>query len=182
MQHYKVVNTTRKPGVKSGPHRLGFFISLEDKRPFGPGKSHVITAVTPGILGLQGKGYISIEAVKDIDVVIKKQIEDNERAQKEAEETRTAALIKEKTGELDKVKDELEEVKKSPSFSSTLATGLNKSELKEKARQSMGNVSAAKVDGIGQDPLADVEEAINPNGDPNFVVQAPSKRGNGKRR
>jgi uncharacterized protein YlxW (UPF0749 family) len=176
MAHYKVVNTTRKPGVKKGPHRLGFFVALGDKRPFGPGKSHVVTEITPGILNLQQKGYISIEPVKDIDVVIKKQIEENDKAQKEEEKKRTAALIHEKKDELDKVKSELEEVKKPKAFAEDLSTGLDKEGMKERAKKSHGRVTAAKVDGEGVDPLGDLEESVNPDGDPNFVVTAKSKR------
>ena len=171
MPHYKVVNTTKKPGVKKGKHRLGFYIALGDNRPFAAGRSHVITEITPGILDLQQKGYISIEPVKNIDDVIHKQIRENEAIQTKAEEDRVKAILKEKESDLEITKEELNRPVVKKDFSN-LDTGLDKKGMKEKARQSKGRVSAAKVDGPGVDPLSGLEESTNPDGEPNFVVKA----------
>ena len=177
MPHYKVVNTSRKPGVKKGTHKLGFYIALGDKRPFAPGRSHVVTEITPGILDLQQKGFISIEAVKDIEDVIKKQIRVNERVQQDAEKERIQALVSEKKAALEHAKEELSRPV-SKDFSN-LDTGLNKKEMKQKAKNSRGKVSVAKVDGVSTDPLDGLEESLNPDGEPNFVVKA--KRSSKKR-
>jgi hypothetical protein len=173
MSHYKIVNTSKKPGVKKGQHKLGFYVALGDKRPFGPGKSHVVTEITPGILTLQQKGYVSIEALRDIEDTIKKQIRVNEKVQQEAEKERVKALVVEKETALNSVKEELN--RPIPKDFSNLDTGLNKQEMKDKAKISRGNVSVAKVDGVSTDPLDGLEESLNPDGEPNFVVKAKKR-------
>ena len=171
MTHYKVVNTSKKPGVKKGHHVHGFYVALGDNVPFWAGESHIVTEITPAMLTMQRKGFISIEPVKDIDDIIKKQIRENEVIRTKAEEKRVKDILKEKESDLEVVKEELNRPVEKKDYSN-LSTGLNKKDMKEKARTSKGKVSAAKVDGPGVDPLGELEESMNPDGEPNFVVKA----------
>jgi hypothetical protein len=48
--------------------------------------------------------------------------------------------------------------------------------MKQKAKESRGKVSVAKIDGVSTDPLEGLEESMNPDGEPNFVVKAKRNR------
>lgn len=172
--HYEVVNITRKPGVKKGHHRLGFFVDLGDKRPIGPGKSHTIEKVTPGMLRLQQKQYITIEEVKDINVRIKKQIEENTKVLATAAQETAKEIVKEKEEALEKAKAEAEEARNLKPETPVIASGLDKEDMRQKARR--GKVNTAKVSGDNTDPMGDLEAPVYADGEPNFLVSAGNKK------
>lgn len=181
--HYKITNTTKHPGVKKGPHKNGFFVSVIKGKPMGPGRHVIVEKVTPGMLAMQRKGYVSISEVEDIKVEVKKEVEHVEKqnevkreeqekalkaeAAKKAKETKEAA--KKEQEEADKLKEE-----------SVVESSFDKDAMKAAAKASLNEENKALVSGDGMehgdDPLSDVEEAISPDGEPNFVVKAGKSR------
>lgn len=174
MPHYRVVNISKKPGVKKGQHMQGVHVALGDNRPIAPGGENIVTQINPGILRMQQKGLISIEPVKDIHQIIEDQMKVNEKIAKEAEEKRVKELVNEKKLALEDAKESLS--RPVGEEFTNLSTGLDKDNMKEKAKRSRGKVTAAKVNGPNNDPLDGLEEAMNPDGEPNFVVKAKRKR------
>ena len=125
---------------------------------------------------LQQNGDISITPMKNLEDVINKQIKENEKVKLEAEKERVAEIISEKKKALEHAKEGLNSPVLEPKKDLNLDSGLDKKTMKEKAKKSAGKVTAAKVDGPSMDPLSDVEDALNPDGEPNFVVKAKRSR------
>jgi hypothetical protein len=180
---YKVTNTTKQPGVKSGPHKNGFFVAVIKGRPMGPGRHVIVEKVTPGMLAMQRKGYVSISEVSDVKVEIKKEVDhvekQNEAKRAEQEKALKANAAKKAKATKDAAQKEQEEAE-SLKKDSVIDSSFDKEAIKEAAKKSLNEENNAIVsgDGIeaGKDPLADVEEAISPDGEPNFVVTAGKKK------
>lgn len=182
MTHYKVTNTTKHPGVRRGPHKNGFFVTVVRGKLMGPGRHIFVEKVTPGILAMQRKGYISISEVADINLEVKKEVEHVEKAneaRRQEQESGLKATANKKAAatKAQNVADraEAEALKKD----SVVESSLDKAAMREMVKESSAKNNAS-VSGNGlensMDPLADVEEAISPDGEPNFVVKAGKKR------
>lgn len=171
---FRVTNITKKPGVKKGPNRMGFFVDVKPKgvvRPMWVGEHVDVDEVTPGMMAMQEKGYISIEEIKDLNVQIKKQIEKVSKKQKDELVVATDKIIADKKKDLDDAKQIAENAKKPLEETTTPTTGLDKQAMKDEVKSSRSK-NTAKVDGEDSDPLSGTEESVNPDGEPNFVVKA----------
>lgn len=178
MDKYRITNITKKPGFNKGPFKKGFFVDVKPQgavRPMWVGHHVDVDEITPGMLAMQEKGYISIEPVKDLNVQIRNQVAKNNQKQKDELERTTQSLISSKEVALAVAKAEAKEVHKPLSETSSPSSGLHKEEMKKVAKESLG-VNHAKVSGEPEDPLGGLEEAINPDGEPNFVVKSGGKR------
>lgn len=187
--HYKITNTTRQPGVRKGPHKNGFFVSVIRGKPMGPGRHVIVEKVTPGMLAMQRKGFVSISQVDDINLEVKKEfdfVEKQNEARREAQKTllsaataQKALAVKEQVAAEQRLADSLK-------TESVVESSFDKTEMKEMLKESNGNVMKAIISGegaeFGEDPLSDVEDAISPDGEPNFVVTAGKKKNKNKNR
>jgi len=184
--HYKVTNTTKHPGVKKGPHKMGFFVTVVKGKLMGPGRHIFVEKVTPGILAMQRKGYISISEVQDISLEVKKEVEHVEK-QNEARRAEQEAGLKasaNKKAAATKAKNAADRAEaESLKADSIVESSLDKSAMKERVKESAAKNNAS-ISGNGlensTDPLSDVEKAISPDGEPNFVVKAGKNRSGGK--
>lgn len=184
MSHYKLVNTTKHAGVKMGKHKNGFFVSVATGSTMGPGQHTVVENITPGILGMQQKGYIKIETIDDIKIEIEKEIEKMEK-----ENTRKRRLLETKLKKLtadgskkkeNEIKEEIKEIEGN-NEESIITHSLDKDALKANFKANNNDTEAIVTSGeTGEDPMSDVEEANFTDGEPNFVVQA-GKKGKGRK-
>lgn len=188
MAHYKVTNTTKHPGVNKGPHKNGFFVSVVKGKPMGPGRHILVEKITPGILAMQRKGYISISEVGDINLEVKKEVEHVEKQneakrQEQEKELKASSSAKAKATKAQAAKEQAEAdaLKKDSVVESSLDKAAMKEKVKESAAKNTATVSGNGVENM-QDPLGDVEEAISPDGEPNFVVKAGKNRKSNKRK
>ena len=170
--HYKVTNTTRQMGAVKGRHKNGFFVSIVRGKPMGPERFMIVEKVTPGILGLQRKGYVSIESVEDIQVEVQKQVNEVEIENKKAMAVREVEAKKAAAKEAMDVKKKVEVKPIAPQPVSSL----DKEAMKEAIRAEDERAPKALVSGgEGEDPLSDLEMSVDPDGNPNFVVTAGKK-------
>jgi len=182
MTHYKITNTTKHPGVTKGQHRNGFFVTVVKAKLMGPGRHILVEKITPGMLAMQRKGYVSITEVGDINLEVKKEVEHIEK-QNEARRVEQEAGLKNKANvkaqatKTQNAKDraEAESLKKDSVVESSLDKAAMKEQVKESAARNNASVSGNGLEN-STDPLADVEEAISPDGEPNFVVKAGKNR------
>lgn len=175
--HYKVTNTTKQPGIKKGPHKNGFFVSVIRGKPMGPGRHVIVENITPGMLAMQRKGYVSISEVKDITLEVKKEVEHIEKQNQAIRDQQEKALVAEAAEKAGLTKAEAERAKaeaESLKTESVVASSFDKTAMKEMVKDNTLNKAIVSGDGIenGQDPLGDIEDAISPDGEPNFVVRA----------
>lgn len=176
---YRITNITKKPGHRKGKFKRGFFVDVKpnDKvKPMGVGQHVDVDEVTPGILAMQSKEYISVEPIKDLDVQIANKIEANEAKTLANLKSANAQLIAEKQDALELAKEAAEELEALKKAGPVPVSGLDKDAMK--AAASPSNTLKATVSGgetEGDDPLADVEDSVNPDGEPNFVVKTKVK-------
>ena len=186
---YRITNITRKPGHKKGSFKQGFFVDVKPGgvvRPMRQGEHVDVDEITPGILAMQKKEYISIEPIKDLDIQIKKQIASNEAKTRANLEAATNKEIKDKEVDLDAAKLAAAEARKPVKQTATPVSGLDKDSMREGAR--LATETKATISGgeeseeeSSMDPLGDIEQAVNPDGEPNFVVKAGKRNRNSRR-
>lgn len=178
---FRITNITKKPGHTKGKFKKGFFVDVRPAgkpRPMWVGESVIVGEITPGLLAMQSKEYISIESVKDLDVQIKKQIEKNEAKSKATIDAATKTIIDDKEADLKEALSAAEEAKKPVKETAIPSTGLNKDAMKEDAK--LKTAPKAVISGgeeEGNDPIGDVDDSINPDGQPNFVVKPAKRKG-----
>jgi len=183
MAHYKVTNTTKHPGVKKGSHKNGFFVTVLTGKLMGPGRHILVEKITPGMLAMQRKGYVSITEVDDINLEVKKEVAHVEKQnearrieQEKAVKNVASAKAKESKEQAAQEIAEAEALKKD----SVVESSLDKQAMKDTVRNGVAK-NTATVSGNGlesnEDPLGDTEEAVSTDGlEPNFVVKAGKNR------
>lgn len=182
---YRITNITKKPGQTKGKFRKGFFVDVKPNgkvRPMWVGEHVVVDEVTPGILAMQKKEYISVEPVEDLNVQIKEQIAKNEAQSRSTIATATKKIIADKKEELDQAKVEAAEASKPVIETTTPSTGLDKEAMKQDAKLKSEKKAPIITGGESDtDPLGDLDSSVNPDGEPNFVVKASTKRKSSRR-
>ncbi len=182
---YRITNITKKPGHNKGKFRRGFFVDVKPNgkvRPMWVGDFVDIEKMSPGILAMQKKEYISVEELKDLDVQIKKQIKRNELKSKETIAKATAADVKEKKDDLAEARKLADEANKPIVEVSKPSTGLDKDQMRADAKLKTDLKVKVTGDTDDNDPLGDLEDSVNPDGEPNFVVKSSTKKGGNSRK
>lgn len=171
------------PGMQKGRYRNGFFVDVIKGKPMGPGKHVIVEKITPGMMALQRKGYISIEEIKDINVEVKKQVEHVEatnkvRVARQEAEMHQVASEKAEAAKLAarKAEKEAEALK----VESVPASGFDKEAMKQivKDQTEPNTTMVSGPEIVADEELSD--GAINPDGEPNFVVTANKGKRRGK--
>lgn len=167
MEKVKVINTTvKKPRIlngkdmRSAAERKGFGVtfSLKDgSRPrLNPGRSLIIEPTDPGLLKLEGAGYVRIER-GDI-----------------GDQLGALSLNPSKVPAAKVVKKEVAPVEGGMVENKVVEEAPVVEETEEKSEPRLAHVvEMGKDEHKGRDFLND-EDAVDPDGQPNFVVQAPS--------
>jgi hypothetical protein len=179
---YKVINTTRFPGARSGKHRLGFFIDVLNGRPMGPGKHIIANEITPGMMAMQRQGFVAIQEVKDMDAEIGSHLSENAKMHQENIAKAVTATIKEKKDDLKLAEEAAKAAMKPAEETSTPESSISKEDMKDAikadSRESKAIVSMGEL-GAGFAEESE-DEGTYPDGEPNFIVQA-GKKGNKKK-
>lgn len=154
---YKVINTTIKkpiinpktgadmrPTINRVGHNVSFRLDTGERVEVERHRPRIVPHVNEGMLRLQRGGYIRIESIDDVTDILQKHTLDSKKPD----------LFKPD----DHVKSE----------------GRNETVESEVAHSSASKVKAVQMgeDTYAQRSGAEMEGAINPDGDPNFVVKA----------
>lgn len=178
---YRITNISKKPGHTKGKFKRGFFVDVKPGgkvRPMWVGEHVDVDEVTPGILAMQKKEYISVEPIQDLDVQIKKQIQKNEEKSRQTIEDATKKLIRTKEDALKTAQELAEEARKPVKGVATPSSGLDKDAMKADAKLKKENTVQVTGEQMDTDPLGELENSVNPDGEPNFVVKSNSKNRN----
>ena len=170
---FKITNTTRKEKPRNKREQVGHMIQVNlNGKLVGPGRFDYVDALTEGVIGMKRLGYCEVEEVKDDRVSLKELDEQSRVEQQMAEERRIAQVAENKNPA--KVSKTGFEAEAAPIAA---ITDLDKKAMKETKR-----AADAPLTPDTAAPEADMHaDAVNPDGEPNFVVSAGKGKRDGKK-
>jgi len=185
MNNYRITNITCKPGHTKGEFKRGFFVDVipnGKSKPLWVNDFVDVKEITPGMLAAQKKEYISIKEITDFNVKIKEQVLVNEKKTEDTFKKATDEIIKKKEADLEVAKSSAKAAKTVVKPEAGPASSLDKDAMRKNA--ALGQKNKAIISGGEQSKnndyslgsVADGDDGVNPDGEPNFVVKATKKK------